>query len=134
MNNTFRGFRAGYNNFNGGFKRSHFDFSRSFFQTKSSFNFMRMNLGNNFKIYFSNKNFMSKVLELNNCHPLILSLGTSSRSTAAISGNEDISDMDVGLSALEKKDGLVLFESLSLMHDDCMWTRCIPVGSGSHSL
>jgi hypothetical protein len=130
MNNTFRGFRFGYNNFKVGFKPSQSNFSRSFFQSKYILNLLRMNIGNNFKINFSNKNFMSKVLEMNNGQQLAILLGGSYRLIGISGSTENVSDTEVGLSCLETKIGQALYE-LSLMLDDCKWMPCAVLACGT---
>lgn len=108
-------------------------FGRSFFNSKSQFNFHRANKGNIFQINFGNKNYMSKVLSLNQSSLLTSRIGlrVSQGNVSALSEVEESSDSVISAYGTDMSSKvLTLLSELSFIKEDCKWISGKPVTSG----
>lgn len=121
MNNTFkRGFSSGF-------------FSKGFFNNKIHLNCLKSSVNpTSFKINFSNKFFMTRMLVLNKSKFLTSQIGNAQIVSGSMSALEDITDTESSVQS-ELNEGIIQIGDLFLFKDDCKWTCLTRLVSGPQS-
>jgi hypothetical protein len=110
MNNTFR---RGFNNC----------FTKSFLNNKYQFNLLHSSLNQGaFRINYSNKTFLTRVLHLNGSYGLLSNLLNRQVISGSIGSSKDLLDSEVSELQSDVNDGLVVLGDLFFFRDDCKWT------------
>jgi hypothetical protein len=109
-------------------------FTKSFLNNKYQFNLLhsRINQGL-FKINYSNKTFLTRVLHLNGSYGLLSSLLNTQLLSGSMGSSKSLYDSELSELQSDVNDGLVVLGDLFFFRDDCKWTCGTRLVSGPQS-